>query len=128
MTTVQQQNDFSQLTLLVPPSINLTDEQLYDFCQANKDLRIERNAQGELIIMPPTGGKTGKRNFNLTGVFGEWVRRDGTGIGFDSSTGFILPNRALRSPDVAWVRLSKWEYLSEEEQEKFIPLCPDFVV
>ena len=79
-------------------------------------------------MRPPTGGKTGSRNFNLTSIFGEWVRKNKIGVGFDSSTGFRLPNKALRSPDVAWVTTSRWESLSEEEQEKFIPLCPDFII
>jgi Uma2 family endonuclease len=113
---------------MIPPNMNLTDEQLYEFCQANKDVRIERTSRGELLIMLPTGGMTGKRNFKLTTTFGNWVEKDKTGIGFDSSTGFMLPNKALRSPDVAWVSLSRWEALSEKQKEKFIPLCPDFII
>ena len=78
--------------------------------------------------MPPAGSKTGKRNFNLSGQLLVWVQRDGTGIGFDSSTGFTLPNGAVRSPDASWVRRETWDALSEDEQERFAPLCPDFVV
>ena len=78
--------------------------------------------------MAPTGGQSGRRNFNLTASFGGWVKADGTGMGFDSSTGFVLPNGATRSPDVAWVKLSRWNALTEKEQKKFPPLCPDFVV
>lgn len=100
----------------------------FAFCQRNRDWRIERTGEGDLIIMPPTGGTTGQINFNLTGLFSAWVRSDGTGIGFDSSTGFTLPNGAERSPDLAWVRRSRWETLTEEERMEFPPLCPDFVV
>lgn len=105
----------------------MNDEEFTAFCQLNRDLRIERTSEGDLIIMPPTGGETGRRNFNLTVLFGEWVERDGTGIGFDSSTGFTLPNGAKRSPDLAWVRRTRWERLTAEEKEGFPPLCPDFV-
>jgi Uma2 family endonuclease len=81
-----------------------------------------------LVIMPPTGGETGRMNFKLTQVFGNWVDTDGTGVGFDSSTGFTLPNGAKRSPDLAWVRRSRWEALTQQQREQFPPLCPDFVL
>jgi len=106
----------------------MTNHEFFEFCQRNRDWRIERTSAGELIIMPPTGGKTGQINFNLNVDFGIWVKIDGTGIGFDSSTGFTLPNGAERSPDLAWVRRSRWEGLTEEERTEFPPLCPDFVV
>lgn len=106
----------------------MTNHEFFEFCQRNRDWRIERTSAGELIIMPPTGGKTGIVNFNLAGTFAIWVKTDGTGIGFDSSTGFTLPNGAERSPDLAWVRRSRWEALSEEERTEFPPLCPDFIV
>lgn len=106
----------------------MSEEEFYEFCMLNKDLRIELTSSGDLIIMPPTGGKTGLRNFKLNGMFGVWVEKDGTGFGFDSSTLFSLPNGAKRSPDLAWVRKERWEALSDEEQERFSPLCPDFVV
>jgi Uma2 family endonuclease len=105
----------------------LSDDDFFEFCQANRDWRIERTSDGDIIIMPPTGGDTGRRNFNLVAAFGIWAKADGTGLGFDSSTGFILPNGAERSPDLAWVRLSRWNALRDEEREKFPPLCPDFV-
>jgi Uma2 family endonuclease len=111
------------------PSLNLMDdEEFFDFCQRNRDWRIERTKEGDIIVMPPAGSKTGKRNFELTVSFGVWAKQDGTGIGFDSSTGFKLPNGAMRSPDLAWVRKERWEALTEKEQTKFAPLCPDFVV
>lgn len=106
----------------------LSDEDFFEFCQANREWRIERTSNGDVIIMPPTGGETGRLNFELIGAFREWVKTDGTGLGFDSSTGFTLPNGAERSPDLAWVRLSRWNALSEEQRKKFPPLCPDFVV
>ncbi len=106
----------------------LGDDDLFELCTANSELRIERTADGELFIMPPTGGETGRRNFDLTGQFAAWVRRDGTGVGFDSSTGFLLPNGAERAPDVAWVRRARWDALSEMQRRRFPPVCPDFVL
>src|ERR687885_1175384 len=87
------------------PVIDLTDDQFFEFCQINRELRIERTATGELLIMPPTGSGTGGRNFKLNGQLFNWIEQDGTGIGFDSSTGFTLPNGAEKSPDAAWVKL-----------------------
>jgi len=117
-----------QLPLRIRPATPLNDDELFEFCGANRDLRIERTAEGELIIMSPTGAATGNRNFKLTAAFGAWVEKDGTGVGFDSSTGFILPNGAERAPDVAWVARSRWDSLTPAQREKFAPLCPDFVV
>ena len=111
-----------------PTLSRMSEHEFFEFCQLNREWRIERTCDGDLLILPPTGGRTGKRNFVLTGQFGAWVEADDSGIGFDSSTGFILPNGAKRSPDLAWVRRSRWDALSEEEQEEFPPLCPDFVV
>jgi Uma2 family endonuclease len=105
----------------------LSEKEFYEFCRANDEWRIERTAEGDIIIMPPTGGKTGIRNFKLIGQFSVWIEADGTGKGFDSSTIFSLPNSAQRSPDLAWVSNERWQSLTEEEQEKFPPLCPDFV-
>jgi len=106
----------------------ITDREFEEFCQANKDLRIELTSEGELIVMPPTGGITGIRNFELTGNFAQWVKEDGTGKGFDSSTVFSLPNGAKRSPDLSWVRNERWTALTDRQRETFPPLCPDFVV
>lgn len=110
------------------PVIKLTDDQLYEFCQINRELRIERTAQGELLIMPTTGGETGSRNAEIIMALGDWAKQDGTGITFDSSTGFMLPNGALRSPDAAWITRSRLAVLTEEQKKKFLPLCPDFVL
>jgi Uma2 family endonuclease len=106
----------------------IDDDGLFDFCAANRDLRIERTSDGELIIMPPTGGETGNRNFELIGQFFVWARQDGTGKGFDSGTGFSLSNGAQRAPDLAWVAKARGDALTPEQQRKFPPLCPDFVV
>jgi Uma2 family endonuclease len=116
------------LTLSIPPIAQLSSEQFYQLCQANRDLRIERTAKGELIIMPPTGGNTGRRNLKISQQLANWADVDGTGVAFDSSTGFKLPNGADRSPDAAWIPLEKWNSLSSEQQEKLPPICPDFVI
>lgn len=109
-------------------SLRLTAEQFEQVCRDNPDLRLELTSTGGLIVMPPAGSKTGKRNFNLSRQFGVWVEKDGTGIGFDSSTGFTLPDGAVLSPDVSWVRREKWDALTEDDQERFARLCPDFVI
>jgi Uma2 family endonuclease len=106
----------------------MNDHEFFTFCQLNPEWRMERTSEGDLVIMPPTGGWTGTRHFTLIGRFSQWVEADGTGLGFDSSTGFTLPNGAKRSPDLAWVTRARWETLTAEEQEEFPPLCPDFVV
>jgi Uma2 family endonuclease len=106
----------------------MTDEEFFEFCQLNAEWRIERTAEGELIIMPPAGSESGKQNLSLGVAFGIWAETDGTGVGFDSSAGFTLPNGAVRSPDLAWVRHSRWEALTAEERRRFAPICPEFVV
>lgn len=116
------------LVLHIHPAIELTSEQFFELCQLNRDLRLERTATGELVIMPPTGSETGGRNFRLLGQLYNWTERDSKGIGFDSSTGFTLPNGAQISPDAAWVKLERWNALTPEQQEKFAPIAPDFVV
>jgi Uma2 family endonuclease len=116
------------LILQLSPVLEMTDDQFFALCQNNRDYRFERTAKGELIIMPPTGSETGNRNFNLTVQLGIWTEKDGTGIGFDSSAGFTLPNGANRSPDASWMTLEKWQSIPPEKQTKFAPVCPDFVV
>lgn len=116
------------LTLDIKSVIDLTDEQFYQLCQRNRDLQFERTAQGELVIMSPAGGETGNRNGRLTQQLFNWTDVDGTGVAFDSSTGFKLPNGANRSPDAAWLTLERWNTLTPEQRERFLPLCPDFVV
>ena len=111
-----------------PALRQMSDQEFFEFCQLNPDWRIEQTSEGDLIIMPPTGGETGRRNFNLNVLFGIWVEKDGAGVGFDSSTAFSLPNGAKRAPDLAWVKGERWEALTTAEREVFPPLCPDFVV
>ncbi|NEO26881.1 MAG: Uma2 family endonuclease [Kamptonema sp. SIO4C4] len=118
----------SQVTLNFAPVLQLTREQFYQICQANPDLKLERTARGELIIMPPTGGETGRQNAKLNLQIGLWNEANQLGEVFDSSTGFSLPNGSDRSPDVAWIKKTRWQALSPAEREKFIPLCPDFII
>jgi Uma2 family endonuclease len=109
-------------------TIDLTDEQFFQLCQNNRDLRFERTASGELIIMPPTGSETGNRNIKIAAQLEVWSSQSNLGLAFDSSSGFKLPNGADRSPDASWVRRDRWDALTPEEQQGFAPLCPDFVV
>jgi Uma2 family endonuclease len=109
-------------------SFKLTDNQFYQLCQDNRDLRFEKNAYGDIVIMPPTGGLTSNKNARIVQQLLNWTDKDGTGIAFDSSGGFKLPNGANRSPDASWIPLEKWDNLTREEREKFIPLCPDFII
>ncbi len=111
-------------TLLKP----MDDDEFFYFCQRHRDLRIEMDQFGEITIMPPTGSETGRINFVVIADFAIWARADGTGEGFDSSTGFILPNGAKRSPDLAWIKREKWLAIPVEKRKKFAPVCPDFVV
>ncbi|MEO0456345.1 MAG: Uma2 family endonuclease [Cyanobacteria bacterium P01_A01_bin.114] len=112
----------------LPASTRLSDDQFYELCVANPDIKIERTSTEELVFMPPTGGETGKRNAELIIEFGIWNRQKGLGQLFDSSTCFKLPNGAELSPDVAWVLQSRWEALARAQREKFPPLAPDFVL
>jgi Uma2 family endonuclease len=124
-------NKNAQLTTVVlhwPPSLRLVNEQFFDFCQANKELRIERTAQGDCEIMAPTGGETGWRNLSLAAQLYYWAEQDGSGVAFDSSTGYTLPNGAIRSPDVSWVKRTRLAALTPKQKQRFLPLCPDFVI
>lgn len=116
------------ITLNLNSLIKLTAEQFYQLCAEHPDLKLERNANGELIVMPPTGGETGKRNVKLSTQLDLWNEQTELGEVFDSSTGFTLPNGADRSPDASWVEKYRWEALTPQQREKFIPLCPDFVI
>ena len=118
----------SPIVLLLPPELQMTDEQFFEFCQINRDLRIERNKLGEISIMPPTGSETGNRETNILGQLWVWSEQDGTGISFSSSTGFKLSTGAERSPDASWIKLDRWNTLTPQQQQKFAPICPDFVV
>jgi Uma2 family endonuclease len=118
----------STLSINLDPVIKLTDDQFYQLCQVNPNIKLERNAFGELLIMPPTGGETGKRNATLISRFIVWNEEAQLGEVFDSSTCFKLPNGADRSPDVSWVRQDRWDALTPAEKEKFPPIAPDFVL
>jgi Uma2 family endonuclease len=109
-------------------SMHLTDEQFEKLCRENPELRIELTSRGELIIMPPTGMKTGWRNSKLTQRLGEWTERDGSGLSFDSSTLFTLPDGSKRSPDASWIRGGKWEALTDEQKQSSATMAPDFVI
>jgi Uma2 family endonuclease len=116
------------LVLHVRDAVDLTADEFFALCAANRDLRIERSAQGDILIMPPTGGRTGVRSGELFLQLRRWADQDGSGVVFDSSTGFELPGGAIRSPDVAWVTRARLAALTPEQKEKFLPLCPDFVI
>lgn len=109
------------------PNGGMTDEQFYQFCVLNPELRIERTADKFVVIMPPTNSDTGNRNFELTAELAIWNRKHKLGKGFDSSTGFKLPNGADISPDVAWITNDRWEAISESQKQRFAPIAPDFV-
>lgn len=115
-------------TVIIPEHLQVTPEQFAQIAIANRDLRLEQTMTGELIIMPPTGGQTGRHNARLIAHFVNWNEQTQQGEVFDSSTAFRLPNGAARSPDVAWVRRDRWLALSPAEQESFPPLCPDFAL
>jgi Uma2 family endonuclease len=115
-------------TSAVALHLPLTDDQFAELCANNPDLRFEYTCTGDLIIMPPTSSDTGERNASLTADFVIWNRSTGAGRVFDSSTGFILPNGAKRSPDVSWISQARWEALSEQERQGFARICPDFVL
>lgn len=128
-TTTPTPAEHEPLVLHFSPLLKkVSEEEFYEFCRLTPDLSLELTSEGDLIIRPPTGGKTGKQNLKLAVRLGSWAESDGTGEGFDSSTVFKLPNGAKRSPDFSWVRNERWNALTEKEQERFPPLCPDFVV
>lgn len=132
-TTVQRPASMTEdvglpLILRLRPVLDLSDDQLLALCAINQELWIERNAQGELLIMPPASGGSGKRNAEITCQVTSWAKGDGTGTAFDSSTGFRLANGAMRAPDAAWVLNARLATLPSDAWDQFLPLCPDFVV
>lgn len=116
------------LVLHLRPALELDDRQFTALARQNPELRLERTADGDVLVMAPTGGETGYRNAGITAQLWAWALREGSGAAFDSSTGFTLPNGATRSPDVAWVRGTRLRALTAEQRERFLPLCPDFVL
>lgn len=123
-------NEFgiSRFVLQFSPFLEMDDEQFFEFCQANRDVRIERNSQGEIIIMPPTGWETGNKNAEITIQLGIWAKQDGRGKSADSSAGYILPNGATISPAASWILKERLEKVSPATRRKFLPLAPDFVI
>jgi Uma2 family endonuclease len=121
-------NKTMNLTLNLPQTLKMSQEQFAELAQMNQDVRLELTAKGELIIMPPTGGETGARNSDLTGQIWLWNRQKNLGKAFDSSTGFVLPDGANRSPDASWIKMERWSELTPEQRKKLLPLCPDFAV
>lgn len=117
-----------QLAIAIPPTFKVSQEQFQQLAAVNRDLRLERTATGELIVMPPTGSSTGNRNLDIEGQLWLWNRQTKLGKVFNSSSGFLLPNSATRSPDAAWISQARWDALTPEEQEGFAPICPDFVL
>ncbi len=128
MTTLLIQSESTLLSVILPGSESMTTEQFYEFCQTNRDLRIERTANGDVIVMPPTFSDTGNRNGRIALQVGNWADKDGTGETFDSSSGFTLPNGAIRSPDTSWIKLERWNALTEQQKASFAPICPDFAI
>lgn len=116
------------IVLNLKPFVELSDDQFHELCQNHRDLNFERNAQGELLIVPPVGGEGGSREADLIGDLVFWNRCSKMGKVFSSSTCFKLPNGANRSPDAAWVAIERWNQLTLEQQKKFPPICPDFVI
>lgn len=106
----------------------MTDDEFFLFCQANDSLELERDKYRNILILSPTGSKTGLRNVTLVGELYAWNKYNESGYVFDSSTGFKLPNGATRSPDVAWIQKERWDVIPEYQQEKFAPICPDFII
>jgi len=128
MTTLLIQTQSIPLTVNLPAIKSMSVEQFYEFCLANRDLRIERTASGEVIIMPPAFSDTGNRNIKIAQQLANWAEQDGTGETFDSSAGFTLPNGATCSPDASWIKLERWNALTEDQKASFAPICPDFVI
>ncbi len=128
MAVFHQRPGPAALELHMPPAIDMSREQFFQFCQVNRDVRIERNAEGSIAVMTPAGGETGARNGLVVAALYRWAEEDGTGVTFDSSTGFELPNGAVRAPDAAWVLRNRLARLAPEDKQRFLPLCPDFVI
>jgi Uma2 family endonuclease len=114
--------------LRMRPAVELSHDQFFELCQINRELRLERTAEGDIIVLPPSGFETGNRNHEIARQLGNWTIKDGTGVASDSSGGFILPNGADRSPDAAWIKRERLSQLTPEQKKKLLPLCPDFVI
>ncbi len=127
MARIASPPDTNMITLRLRPVVEMDEEQFFRFCRLNDELRIERTAEGDVQIMPPTGEETGWENAILTAQLTLWALRDGSGRAYDSSTGFMLPNGAVRSPDASWIPRWRLEQFTQQQRQRFLPLCPDFV-
>ncbi len=116
------------LPLRFRPETPMSDEELMRFCAANEGLRVERDANGEILVMTPAGSRTGKKNTDVIIDLGVWNRLNGRGVVFESNTGFTLPDGSMLSPDAAWIEGRRWDALSDRDQERFAPICPDFII
>ncbi len=116
------------LPLRFRPETPMSDEELMRFSAANDSVRVERDANGEILVMTPAGSKTSKMNSRVTRFLDAWAEEDGRGVAFDSNGGFTMPDGSMRAADAAWVELKKWESLSAEDQARYAPICPDFVI
>ena len=127
---IQDQEDLAAEGLLIrlQPALCPTEDQFYEFCRINADLRIERNVDGGVAVMEPAGWETADRNAEVTYQLKGWATANGKGRAVDSSAGYLLPNGAIRSPDASWVSNERLATVTPEERSKFLPLCPDFVV
>ena len=127
-------HNLTQLDEYIPSELidlthqSVTPRQFERLCAKYSELRLELTSTGELIVMTGTGGETGRRNAHLTYQLMAWTEKDATGVCFDSSTMFALPNNAQRSPDASWIRRERWDSLTQRQRERFVPVCPDFVV
>jgi Uma2 family endonuclease len=127
-TKKRVRTEYHPVVLHTRPALEMNEEQFFEFCQLNKDWRIERSAEGDLEVMVPTGFETSDRNLEINMQLRLWTKQDGSGIASDSSGGFILPNGAMRSPDASWIPRERLAGLTPEQKQRFLSLCPDFVI
>jgi Uma2 family endonuclease len=131
MTNLQIRNEPRSMTVDISSLMTLpqmSEDQFYELCRRNPDLQIERNSKGEVIVMPPAFSDTGNRNNKISYQLTRWAEQDENGEVFDSSAGFTLPNGAMRSPDASWIKLERWNALTETQKASFAPICPDFAI
>lgn len=120
--------EFAPLVVKFRPLYPMTPDDFHEFCMLNPELVVELTAEGEIVFMSPSGGAAGARNAKVIISLGQWAIEDGHGVVFDSSTGFILANKAVRAPDAAWVRRSSLKKLTASQKERFLPVIPELVI
>lgn len=116
------------LPLVLRPPMPMTDDELLRFCEVNQNYRIEREPDGEILVMTPANGETSQKNAYIVLELGLWSRSSDSGVFFGPDGGFILPDGSMRSPDAAWLSKERWQALSREQRRKFLPVCPEFVI